>query len=210
MSENDNPLSAVEPVSGEDAGVRPRVGDWIQTFTGVEVYPFDPRPEDIRIEDIAHALSMQCRYAGHCSQFYSVAEHSVRVAELLPREVQLWGLLHDASEAYLVDLPRPIKRHSEIGALYRVAEESLMRAIAARFDLEWPEPPLIDGADKAMLCWEAMFLLPNNTWHKKWQHHLTGRERHIAFTETPARAESLFLTAFENLTRDRTPRRGVE
>lgn len=183
----------------------PRKGDWIQTFTGVEFYPFDPRPEEIRIEDIAHALSMQCRYAGHCSKFYSVAEHSIRVAELLPMPLKLWGLLHDAAEAYLVDLPRPIKRHSEIGALYRVAEESLMRVIAERFGLSWPEPPEIDAADKALLCWEAMHLLPNNTWHEKWRHHLTGRERHLEFPEPPNVAERVFLTAFEWLARYSQP-----
>ena len=94
-----------------------RVGDWIQTMSGVIFYPLDPRPEEIRIEDIAHALSHQCRFAGHCREFYSVAEHSVRVSRELPQEFMLWGLLHDASEAYLVDLPRPIKRWSAMGRL---------------------------------------------------------------------------------------------
>ena len=66
-----------------------RKGDWILTYSGIEFWPLDPRPEDVRIEDIAHALSMQCRFAGHCDRFYSVAEHSIRVADLVPREDKL-------------------------------------------------------------------------------------------------------------------------
>ena len=130
-----------------------RKGDWILTYSGIEFWPLDPRPEDVRIEDIAHALSMQCRFAGHCDRFYSVAEHSIRVADLVPREDKLWALLHDASEAYLVDLPRPIKRHSEIGKHYRIAEDVVMEVIARKFGLP-PEPMSIQRADKAMLCVE--------------------------------------------------------
>src|SRR5690606_5290032 len=83
----------------------PRLGDWMQTFTGRAVYPLDLRPDDIDIQDIAHALSMQCRYAGHTRQFYSVAEHSVHVARWCRQygpAAALEGLLHDATEAYLV------------------------------------------------------------------------------------------------------------
>lgn len=94
-------------------------GPWIATFTGRRHYFLDPHPSEIVIEDIAHALSMICRYGGHCRTFYSVAEHSVRVAEAMllgrfgdlnyvPIEV-LFALLHDASEAYLGDLVHPLK-----------------------------------------------------------------------------------------------------
>src|ERR1017187_10636100 len=77
----------------------------ITTFSGIHFWPLLPNPADIRIEDIAHALSNQCRFAGHAREFYSVAEHSVRVSQLCPPEDALWGLLHDASEAYLTDVP---------------------------------------------------------------------------------------------------------
>src|SRR5690606_29748913 len=86
-----------------------RKGDWMQTFTGRRFWPLDPRPDEICIEDIAHALSMQCRYAGHCLSFYSVAEHSVLLSQHVAEPFRRWALLHDASEAYLVDVPRPIK-----------------------------------------------------------------------------------------------------
>jgi uncharacterized protein len=99
-----------------------RTGDWIQTYTGKQFWPLSPLPEDIVIEDIAHALSMQCRFGGHVRTFYSVAQHSVHVSLLVEPQYALWGLLHDAAEAYLVDLPRPIKKFSEMGLLYQEIE----------------------------------------------------------------------------------------
>ena len=74
-------------------------GNWMQTFTGGRFYPSDPRYEDIHIEDIAHGLSMTCRFGGQCDHFYSVAEHSWHVAMLCPQRDRLAGLMHDASEA---------------------------------------------------------------------------------------------------------------
>jgi hypothetical protein len=172
-----------------------RKGDWIQTFTGVEFYPLDPRPEEICIEDIAHALSNQCRYSGHVKHFYSVAEHSIRVLELCPREWHAWALLHDAAEAYLVDLPRPVKRYSEIGRLYREAEDLLMIAICERFGLTWqdPMPEPVERADKAMLWVESRDLMPPNPCWEKWRSLTTGEERGIKWETPPAYAEVAFL-----------------
>ena len=81
-----------------------RIGDWMQTYTGERFWPLDPRIEDIHIRDISMALGKLCRYGGHTIFFYSVAEHSVLVSEYVPEEYALWGLLHDASEAYLSDI----------------------------------------------------------------------------------------------------------
>jgi uncharacterized protein len=86
---------------------------WIQTFTGRQFRPLNPRPEDVCIEDIAHSLSLQCRFNGHSRDFYSVAEHSVRVADEClrrgTRQDARAGLLHDAAEAYTSDVPAPVK-----------------------------------------------------------------------------------------------------
>ena len=117
---------------------------FIGTFSGLRFWPLDPNPEKILIADIAHALAHQCRFGGHASKFYSVAEHSVHVSQLCLPEDALWGLLHDASEAYLVDLPRPLKLLPEF-APYREAERRLQRAVALRFGLP-PDQPEIGRA----------------------------------------------------------------
>lgn len=136
-----------------------RKGDWIQTFSGVCFYPLDARTEEIRIGDIAHALSLQCRFAGHCRCFYSVAEHSVRVSCAVPPADALWGLLHDAAEAYLVDLPRPLKRFCEMGRLYSEIEDALMAQVAERFGLNLPVPPSVKHFDTVLLMTEKRDLM---------------------------------------------------
>ena len=136
-----------------------REGDWIQTYSGIQFWPLDPRPEEVWLKDIAHALSNQCRFAGHCLSFYSVAQHAILVSRSVPKEYAIWGLLHDAAEAYLVDLPRPIKNHSTLGNHYRRAEEYLMRTICTRFGLPVEEPWSVRIADNRVLMTEKRDLL---------------------------------------------------
>lgn len=136
-----------------------RIGDWIQTYTGLVMYPLDARPAEICIEDIAHALSNLCRFTGHCRTFYSVAEHSVRVSHIVPEVDALWGLLHDATEAYLADMSRPMKRYAEFGIPYRAAEERLMAVIAARFGLKGSMPESVKRADTVLLMTEKRDLM---------------------------------------------------
>ena len=108
----------------------------ITTFTGRSVNPFDLQPEDVDIRDIAHALARICRFGGHTVGFLSVAEHSLHVAyRCASAGYALEGLLHDASEAYLGDVPAPIKHNPAMYA-YRRAEAQAQEAIATRFDLE--------------------------------------------------------------------------
>jgi uncharacterized protein len=104
----------------------------IQTFTGIFLDPFDPDPEKIDITDIAHALANQCRFSGHTKRRWSVAHHSCLVSALCPDEFKLDGLLHDAHEAFCVDLPTPIKRHPSF-APYRDLERTVAAAVAERF-----------------------------------------------------------------------------
>lgn len=133
----------------------------IRTFSGKLVNVFDPDPDNILIEDIAHSLSMQCRFAGHINRHYSVAQHSLNCSFLIEDELKLDALMHDAAEAYITDLPRPIKKSipqfSEI-------EEYLQMIICEKFNLVHPLPQRIHDVDDQMLQleWDNMVLRLTN------------------------------------------------
>jgi hypothetical protein len=177
--------------------------DFIETHTGRRFRPLEPDPAEIDVRDIAHALSHQCRFSGHVIAYYSVAEHSVRVAELLalrglPRWVQLWGLLHDASEAYLVDIPSPLKC-TPVFEAYREAEARLMLAVCVRFRMQLEEPAAVKTADADLVATEARDLMPFVAPH--WV-GLTGTP--LLQTIKPWHSSSAkreFLAAYEELTK---------
>jgi hypothetical protein len=120
-------------------------------------YPLDPRPEDVFIEDIAHSLSMQCRYGGHSRVFYSVAEHSYHLSFLVPEEHALVALLHDATEAYVSDVPRPLKPYL---SNYAEIEDRNWAAIAKAFDLPAQLPACVKEADLRICANEMATLFP--------------------------------------------------
>jgi hypothetical protein len=126
---------------------------YFRTYCGKRVYPFCPSPEEIDIDDIARSLAQQCRFLGHTDAPYSIAQHCVLVSELVPAQDALWGLLHDASEAYLGDLPAPIKRAPEM-SIYRIAEDRLLACIARKFGLPPEMPGSVMLADKIALATE--------------------------------------------------------
>lgn len=129
-----------------------RKGDWMQTVSGRKFWPIDPKPEEIYIEDIAHALAMMCRFNGHCTRFYSVGEHSLIISHMVPVEDALWGLLHDASEAYIADIVKPAKPHIQG---YMEVEARIMGSVAKRFGLPEVMPKSVKAADRILLADEA-------------------------------------------------------
>jgi hypothetical protein len=131
---------------------------YIETHKGVKFEFLDPKPEMINIEDIAHALSHQCRFTGHSYHYYSVAEHSVYVMQLCSQRNKLAGLLHDASEAYLTDVASPVKKFL---SNYKEMEDKIMKAIAERFGFRYPFEEEVHDADKDQLQVEAFYLLPS-------------------------------------------------
>lgn len=147
-------------------------GPVILTRSGLYVEPLNLKVEDVVIEDIAHSLSNQCRYTGHTEEFYSVGEHSVRCMRWLedrdkPLPILRWALLHDASEAYLVDIPRPLKVDPYFGKAYRGAEDRAMEVICEAFGLERVSrrhgmPDVVREADMALLATERRDLMPPN------------------------------------------------
>jgi hypothetical protein len=131
------------------------------TFSGRKFDLLRATPRDVCIEDIAHALAHQCRFAGHVSGHYSVAQHSVLVSRLCDPADALWGLLHDASEAYVSDLPQPVKSLSGIGGPFRALEARVQRAVCERFGLGLREPPSVREADKQLALAEMADLMPS-------------------------------------------------
>jgi 5'-deoxynucleotidase YfbR-like HD superfamily hydrolase len=138
--------------------------DYIETHSGRAVHPLALEADDVTLGDIAHALGNQCRFSGHTRVFYSVAEHSVRVSLLLADwghdvTTQLYGLLHDASEAYLQDVASPIKGTPAFER-YREAERMAMKSICHKFELPYRQPTPVTYADRVLLKTEARDLMP--------------------------------------------------
>lgn len=139
----------------------------IRTYTGKDFHVFMPTEDQIDIIDIAHALSQLCRWGGHCNKFYSVAQHSIIAARLIeysdddPKTKMrdaFCALLHDATEAYLVDLPRPIKRQIQ---QYKDTENHLYTKIAAKYNLPDPMPESVHTVDDDMLYYEWDYFMLN-------------------------------------------------
>lgn len=190
-------LSDVSSTAGvPEAPAFSRKGDWMQTYTGLQFWPIDPMAAEVRIEDIAHSLANQCRFAGHCNEFYSVAQHSVLVSHVVPQEDALWGLLHDATEAYLVDLPRPVKRFSAMGELYRDIEKRLTLVICEAFGLPPNEPASVKAADDVLLMTEKRDVMGPTP--AKWRETSEPLDERITPID-PASAKREFLIRFAEL-----------
>ena len=146
----------------------PGPGPYLQTVSGRWVNPFDPDPAQLDAGDIARALANQCRFGGHSRAFYSVAQHSVIVSQLVEQgggdaEDAFAALMHDAGEAYLGDMPHPLKHRSPLGAAFKAAEEHLERAIRERFRIK-PDVPEIKPADRSLLATERRAFSAED-WH---------------------------------------------
>lgn len=181
-----------------------KVTSAIQTFSGRRIDPMAADPSQIVIIDIAQALGNQCRFGGHCRQFYSVAQHSSLLCDLVaddgaPPADQLWALLHDAAEAYLVDLPHPLKHHSKLGIQFRAVEDPLQALICQRFGLPAHPPPGLKVVDRALLATEKAFLVaPGAMWPE-----LEGVVAADVAIDPwlPQRAAAEFLSRYDRLAR---------
>ena len=135
----------------------------IITYTKVQMSPIEPKPQDIIIRDIAHSLSYMCRANGHIKNFFSVAQHCINCslearARGLSERIQLALLLHDASEAYISDIIRPVKHNLD---KYLEIESTLQKTIYDAFglsDLNEDELHIIDEIDNTMLQHEFINL----------------------------------------------------
>jgi 5'-deoxynucleotidase YfbR-like HD superfamily hydrolase len=159
--------------------------------SGQKVNPLTMVADQVDIIDIATALSRQCRYNGHVGGFYTVARHSLWVADRLRDmefgpKAQMQGLLHDAAEAYLGDMIRPLK-HGELGEGYMVVEARLEEQIAQRFGLVYPWPTYVGIAD----TWVLM------------ERELGGEQARWTWHSTPEQDFIDFITRYDLLELER-------
>lgn len=175
------------------------MADYITTYTKIRFTPLEPQKEDICIRDIAHALSMMCRANGHFPVFYSVAQHCVHCCEEAKargytRRVQLACLLHDASEAYLADITRPVKRNLD---QYREIEAVLQDMVFEKYlgELSEEENRLWQLVDDALLYHEFDCLMD-----EKLQEDPQELSSHPSFEPEPLDVtEKKYLECFERL-----------
>lgn len=130
--------------------------DYITLFTGNKFNPFNPKPEDICVEDIAHSLSQCCRFVGACSPFYCVADHSVRVSRLVNQRDALSALLHDAGEVVTSDVPTPVKKRLKD---LIILENQITEVIFHKYNLLYPYNNGIKRADRVLLVTEMRDLV---------------------------------------------------
>lgn len=188
-----------------------RTTDWIMTASGRPFWPLEPRVEDVCIEDIAHHLSNLCRFTGAVRTFYSVAQHSVLVSRCLMELFKaagasrveqlrggLYGQLHDGSEAYLIDVPRPVKRDPQF-RVYRQFEATLQAVIYRAFNLALEsEPADLKLVDMRLLRTEHRDLMPQMLrWEAAFE-AIEPYEWRIA-PQTPEIARAAFLDHFHSL-----------
>lgn len=179
-----------------------RNGHWFTTYSGNKFFPLDARPEEVKIEDIAHALSLICRYGGHARQFYSVSQHSRHVAELLAKThgddtLTLQGLIHDATEAYLGDMVRPLKLSMPE---YCSIEERLDAVIHEALEVPYPcfeDRAIIKWADNTLLMTERRELVNHSNF--EWNIKEKPLDDLKIIPESPAGAKSNFTELWNQL-----------
>lgn len=173
------------------SGIQPKenlYANAIRTHSGIYMDVFAPTVDMIDINDIAHALSNMCRFGGHLDRFYSVAQHSVMVSRYCPIDVALQGLLHDAAEAYMLDMPSPIKKGLRN---YKSVEIRLLKVIAKKFNFPFPMSGHVKIADQERLEWE-------------WKHMVLREPIPVGYRGSVwkrEKAKERFLAEFRKLTR---------
>jgi len=176
------------------------------TYSGIDFDALHPTVEMISIKDIAYALSRTSRFCGHArveggAGLYTVAQHSTFVADFCNLEDKLWGLLHDASEAYINDVTNPVK-HSGCMDAYLDIEENLMNVICDKFGLPHEMPDSVREADLRMLVTEErQFMVPHDPWYPGVVPY-GGEEYPVKIhVLTPRQAERKFKRYFHYLTK---------
>ena len=179
-----------------------RKGKFIQVYSGKRFWPLDPKIDEVDIDDISHSLSKQCRFSGHTEFHYSVAQHCIHVSLFCNPAHALEGLMHDASEAYLVDFPRPVK--SEFPKYFEL-ENNIMKVISEKYKFIYPLPEDVTLADNQMLWVEkSKVMKPTLDWYQDTPVELTDEQKVIEIIRmSPPEAEDYFKSRFSFLYENR-------
>lgn len=170
----------------------------VETYSGGYFDFRYPHTSRYTIEDIAHALSQLCRFTGHTRRQYSIAQHSVLVSLLVPREHAYPALGHDMHEAFLQDISSPLKL---LLPDYRALEHTTQEAVLARYGIELPLHPCIKQADRIALVTEKRDLMSRGL-ERLWTEFADITPWRRKILPLPARmAKQLFLDRFRELTR---------
>jgi 5'-deoxynucleotidase YfbR-like HD superfamily hydrolase len=179
----------------------------ITTRSGRQVNLLNPQYAQIDIGDIAHGLAYQCRFNGQTSRFYSIAQHSLMVASILPDHLKMAGLLHDAAEAYVGDVVQPLK---VLLPDYQMIENRFTQLIGQRFNVNLEYQPEVKQADLIALATEKRDLLPREkcTWEVLNGIKPLGR---LTLPMTPEQSEETFMRVFMDLlsSRQRKPAKSI-
>jgi len=168
---------------------------YVSTYQGNRFYPLEPRIADVSIEDIAHGLAYQCRFNGQTSVFYSVAQHSLIVAALVPDDLRFAALLHDAAEAYIGDMVKPLK---VLLPAFSEIEDKVTRIIGESFGVDLSHHPQIKQADLIALATEKRDLMPYSV--EQWTYlEQIAPCQDVIVPMAPEIAKKAFLDCFESL-----------
>jgi hypothetical protein len=181
-----------------------RRGFYMHVYSGGVYFPCDPRLDEVNIEDIAHHLAMQCRFAGATMRFVSVAEHSILCSLIdgpaVSAQDQLEALMHDAAEAYIQDFIRPIKYLPELKPIYAVLEDLNERVIAEKFGLRLPWSRHVRMVDETVCNLEMRDNIRRAD--KGRLHDVVEIPEHLRLQFwSPPEAENFFLSRFHQLRR---------
>lgn len=168
---------------------------YVSTFSGNRFYPLEPRIDRVAIEDIAHGLAYQCRFNGQTREFYSVAQHSLIVASLVPPQLRLAALLHDAAEAYLGDMVKPLK---VLLPEFAAIEDKVTALIAEAFDIDFSDYAPIKRADLIALATEKRDLMPHSVERWAYLDDIRALPGPIE-AMSPSLAKQAFLAEFARL-----------
>lgn len=172
----------------------------LETYTGLYLDYLDPDPADVCVEDIARALSMTCRFGGHVTRYFSVAEHAVNVAHYVENVtgdplMALAALHHDSHEAYIGDLPTPLKK--DLGGKYRAFKDDIDRAVAAAIGIapHLFEAETIKHGDALALAYEASYLKKSRGLGEHWgrEEEIERPQNMLVLSLDPISAEHVFL-----------------